>query len=55
MVATSVKVKADEFDVHPLRGPEPAGEFVIDHVGVCEERHFQDVGIEYYRYAPRSA
>ena len=34
---------------------EPAGEFVIDHFGVSDERHFQDVGIEYYRYAPRSA
>ena len=33
----------------------PADEFVIERVGVSEERHFQDVGIEYYRYVPRSA
>ena len=25
-------------------------EFVIDHVGYAEDRHFQDFGIEYYRY-----
>jgi len=25
-------------------------EFVIDHVGVDDERHFADIGIEYYRY-----
>ena len=28
----------------------PADEFVIERVGRAEERHFQDVGIEYYRY-----
>ncbi|MEM8817346.1 MAG: hydroxymethylglutaryl-CoA synthase, partial [Pseudomonadota bacterium] len=28
----------------------PADEFVIERVGQSEERHFQDVGIEYYRY-----
>jgi len=28
----------------------PADEFVIERVGNSEERHFQDVGIEYYRY-----
>ena len=26
-------------------------EFVVDRVGHADERHFQDVGIEYYRYA----
>ena len=28
----------------------PADEFEIERVGRAEERHFQDVGIEYYRY-----
>ena len=28
----------------------PRNEFVIDHVGSAEERHFNDLGIEYYRY-----
>ncbi|MEM7430823.1 MAG: hydroxymethylglutaryl-CoA synthase [Pseudomonadota bacterium] len=28
----------------------PKNEFVIDHVGSAEERHFNDLGIEYYRY-----
>ena len=26
------------------------GEFVIEHVGTSEDRHFADLGIEYYRY-----
>jgi hydroxymethylglutaryl-CoA synthase len=25
-------------------------EFVIDKVGQADQRHFQDIGIEYYRY-----
>ena len=25
-------------------------EFIVDHVGNAEERHFSDLGIEYYRY-----
>jgi hydroxymethylglutaryl-CoA synthase len=28
----------------------PRQEFVIDKVGRSDERQFQDVGIEYYRY-----
>ena len=28
----------------------PHNEFVIDKVGVSDQRHFQDIGIEYYRY-----
>ena len=28
----------------------PRNEFVIDHVGNNDERHFSDLGIEYYRY-----
>lgn len=28
----------------------PRNEFVIDHVGRVNERHFTDLGIEYYRY-----
>lgn len=28
----------------------PRSEFVIERVGRTEDRHFQDVGIEYYRY-----
>jgi hydroxymethylglutaryl-CoA synthase len=28
----------------------PNNEFVIDQVGVTDERHFADLGIEYYRY-----
>ncbi|GMR17480.1 MAG: hypothetical protein BMS9Abin32_593 [Gammaproteobacteria bacterium] len=28
----------------------PQGEFVIDRVGQSNERQFQDIGIEYYRY-----
>lgn len=30
---------------------EPRHEFVIHKVGRSEDRHFQDIGIEYYRYA----
>ena len=29
---------------------DPQNEFVIDSVGTTEERHFCDLGIEYYRY-----
>lgn len=29
----------------------PHNEFVIERVGAMEERHFHDLGIEYYRYA----
>ena len=28
----------------------PRNEFVIDKVGNADQRHFQDLGIEYYRY-----
>jgi len=28
----------------------PQNEFIVDHVGNAEERHFSDLGIEYYRY-----
>lgn len=28
----------------------PNNEFVIEHVGTTDERHFTDLGIEYYRY-----
>jgi hydroxymethylglutaryl-CoA synthase len=28
----------------------PQNEFVIDRVGLSDERHFADLGIEYYRY-----
>ena len=28
----------------------PKNEFIIDHVGTAVERHFSDLGIEYYRY-----
>ena len=28
----------------------PQNEFVIDRVGHSDERHFADLGIEYYRY-----
>ncbi|HEY5656127.1 MAG TPA: hydroxymethylglutaryl-CoA synthase, partial [Woeseiaceae bacterium] len=28
----------------------PHNEFVIDKVGASDERHFQDIGIEYYRF-----
>jgi hydroxymethylglutaryl-CoA synthase len=28
----------------------PKNEFIVDHVGNAEERHFNDLGIEYYRY-----
>ena len=28
----------------------PRNEFVIDRVGVSEERHFSDLGIEYYKF-----
>lgn len=30
----------------------PNDEFVIERVGRSDERHFQDIGIEYYRYEP---
>ncbi len=29
----------------------PQNEFVIERVGCSDQRQFQDVGIEYYRYA----
>ena len=29
----------------------PRNEFVIEKVGTSDDRHFQDIGIEYYRYA----
>jgi hydroxymethylglutaryl-CoA synthase len=29
---------------------EPSNEFVIDSVGTADERHFSDLGIEYYKY-----
>ena len=29
---------------------QSSDEFVIDAVGRHDDRHFQDVGIEYYRY-----
>ena len=28
----------------------PRNEFVVDHVGHNDDRHFSDLGIEYYRY-----
>jgi hydroxymethylglutaryl-CoA synthase len=28
----------------------PVNEFVIDHVGRTDDRHFSDLGIEYYKY-----
>ena len=37
--------RVDDLDYEPHR------EFVVDRVGLSEDRHFQDVGIEYYRYA----
>ena len=60
-MATSVDLTQEQYEAlhdgrrvaglhHDLRG-----EFVIDSVGQREERHFQDVGIEYYRYVDSSA
>jgi hydroxymethylglutaryl-CoA synthase len=42
-------------ELHEGRIPEdlvaaPRNEFIVDHVGNAEERHFSDLGIEYYRY-----
>ncbi|MDH3534015.1 MAG: hydroxymethylglutaryl-CoA synthase, partial [Gammaproteobacteria bacterium] len=42
-------------DLHDGRRPSgldyvPDNEFVIEHVGKANERHFTDLGIEYYRY-----
>ena len=41
--------------LHDGRRPQglnyvPRKEFIIDHVGSAVERHFSDLGIEYYRY-----
>jgi hydroxymethylglutaryl-CoA synthase len=41
--------------LHDGRRPQgldyvPKNEFIIDHVGTAVERHFSDLGIEYYRY-----
>jgi len=41
--------------LHDGRRPQglnyvPKNEFIIDHVGSAVERHFSDLGIEYYRY-----
>jgi len=39
-------------DGRQVRGLDyvPRSEFIIDRVGHSDERHFQDLGIEYYRY-----
>lgn len=46
-------------DGYPATGLdyEPENEFVVSNVGSHDERHFQDFGIEYYRFAsaPRRA
>jgi hydroxymethylglutaryl-CoA synthase len=34
---------------------EPFEEFVIDRAGCHEDKHFQDIGIEYYRYVDKTA
>ncbi len=53
---TAVDVTAAQYaDMHDgriARDLEPVGsnEFVIDSVGQADNRHFQDLGIEYYRY-----
>ncbi len=41
-------------DGHRVTGLDyvPRDEFVIEKVGRSNERHFQDIGIEYYRYEP---
>ena len=31
----------------------PVDEFIVDRVGESEDRKFQDIGIEYYRYVAR--
>ena len=53
---TSVPLTQDQYEcLHDGRrvvGLEyvPADEFVIERVGQADERHFADIGIEYYRY-----
>ena len=55
-MATSVALTQDQYEcLHDGRrvvGLEylPADEFVIERVGQADERHFADIGIEYYRY-----
>jgi len=39
----------DHGDVEGL-SYEAKGEFVVDHVGERQEKHFEDTGIEYYRF-----
>ncbi len=53
---TSVALTQDQYEcLHDGRrvvGLEylPADEFIIERVGQSDERHFADIGIEYYRY-----
>ena len=49
----SQKQYADLHDGRRVEGLDylPRDEFIIDHVGRFDQRQFQDLGIEYYRYA----
>ena len=44
----AISVDEDRLQSRVVRTGRPE---VIDRVGAAEERHFQDLGIEYYRYA----
>ena len=55
-MSTAVDLNFDQYvALHDGRRPGdldyvPKAEFIIEHVGRSDERHFSDLGIEYYRY-----
>ncbi len=55
-MSNAVDLERDQYvalhDGRRVEGLEyvPTNEFVIDRVGACDDRHFSDLGIEYYRY-----
>ncbi len=55
-MSNAVDLSEDQYialhDGRTVRGLDyvPRNEFVIDRVGYSDERHFADLGIEYYRY-----
>ena len=52
----TIDLNADQYaalhDGRRVKGLDylPRDEFVIDRVGIADERHFSDLGIEYYKY-----
>ena len=55
-MSTGIDLNREQYEaLHDGRRPPglaqfPSNEFVIDRVGSSDERHFSDLGIEYYKY-----